>query len=332
MKKKLIIPILAVAVLAFFGMSCEDTGEITQEEIIAALEDMIAEDEALNIEEFGDGGADDEEYGDITDGSFGRMTDDYFPSDSLRFRFGRRVDSLVMIISHEFIGDTIVISTIEHIVGGQFITVIYDTSTGAQVDSFAKDFTTDAIRKVKFVRINNTDNPRWNWRLDSLTPVVSLGEDKISIDSLKIYSANGSLLYLFESDGIQDLFIKRDEIPTFQAWLPIVMKLYISNAGPVYNWESGEGAHLKFGRGRRDLNRHLHIRLRFYDDGTNGDDAVANDDEFSCHWWMHPPGFGYNLRVFKAFVDVIDFETLFSSDGSYHAAFWGFPYHSVRGE
>jgi hypothetical protein len=325
LRKDLILFLVFTLIMA----GCENTELSNQEAIEAALEQIILESDNLGMDEFDDGGALDEEFGDISDDGLMRTMDDYYPSDSLRFRFGRRVTSHSRTIFHEFFGDTLVISTIDHAVSGDFITVIFDT-TGALVDSFSKSFDITALRKVKFERIDESSDQRRNWQLAGLTPLVSSGGDKVAIDSVKFVGADGTILFNLESDGITDLFIDPQEMPQFTAWDSVTVLLYVTNTGPEYEWESGEGAHLRIGRGRRSDFGHLHQRRRLFDDGENGGDDEANDNEFTRVWRMHPPGWGHDRRVFKLFLDVIDFETLFSSEGSYNAAMWGFPYKSVR--
>ncbi len=325
LRKDLILFLVFTLIMA----GCENTELSDQEAIEAALEQIILESDNLGMDEFDDGGALDEEFGDISDDGLMRTMDDYYPSDSLRFRFGRRVTSHSRTIFHEFFGDTLVISTIDHAVSGDFITVIFDT-TGALVDSFSKSFDITALRKVKFERIDESSDQRRNWQLAGLTPLVSSGGDKVAIDSVKFVGADGTVLFNLESDGITDLFIDPQEMPQFTAWDSVTVLLYVTNTGPEYEWESGEGAHLRIGRGRRSDFGHLHQRRRLFDDGENGGDDEANDNEFTRVWRMHPPGWDHDRRVFKLFLDVIDFETLFSSEGSYNAAMWGFPYKSVR--
>lgn len=310
---------------------CETTDDPSKDEIRSALEAIISDDEALGMDEFNDGGALDIEFGDITDGALGKTLEDYYPSDSLRFRFGRNVTDHEISVTHEFEGDSVVYSTISHTISGDFITVIFDTS-GVLVDSFAKPFNIEAIRKVKFKKIDNTRQSRRNWRLIALTPIVSIAGSKIDIDSLVITKTlNGDFLYRFEAENLLDLYIDRENMTQFTTGTFITLKLYVSNTGPEYVWESGEGAHLRIGRGRRSLNGQLHARRKFFDDGdeTHGDE-VANDNEFTRIFFVHTPGMGFERRIFKMFVDVIDFETLFSTEGEYNAALWGFPYIAKR--
>ena len=321
--------IMFFAALSLILAGCENTELSDQEVIEAALEQMILDSDNLGMDEFDDGGALDEEFGDIADDGLMRNMDDYYPADSLRFRFGRRVTSHSRTITHEFMGDTLVISTIDHTVSGDFITVIFDT-TGAFVDSFSKPFDITALRKVKFERIDGSKDQMRNWQLAGLTPLVSSGGDKIAIDSVKFVGVDGTVLFNLESDGITDFFIAPADIPQFSSGDSVTVLLYVTNTGPEYDWESGEGANLRTGRGRRSDFGHLHQRRRLFDDGENGGDAVANDNEFTRVWRMHLPGWGHEHRVFKLFLDVIDYETLFSSEGSYNAALWGFPYKTVR--
>ncbi|MFQ6608741.1 MAG: hypothetical protein ACE5EE_09420 [Fidelibacterota bacterium] len=325
--KHKIMFLTAVFSILLFG--CENVDQSDRDAIIETLDQMIMDSEHLGIDEFDEGGALEEEFGNITDDGLMKTLENYYPADSLRFRFGRRVTSHSRTVSHEFFGDTLVLATIDHAITGDFITVIFDT-TGALVDSFSKPFDITAVRKVKFERIDNTSNRRRNWQLAGLTPLVSGAGYKVDIDSVKFVATDGTILFNLESEGIVNLFISPDEIPEFTTGDSVTVLLYVSNTGPEYDWKSGEGANLRVGRGRRTEQGHLHLRRHLFDDGENGGDAVANDNEFTRIWRMHPPGFGHQHRVFKLFLDVIDYETLFSSDGDYNASLWGFPYKSVR--
>ena len=101
--------------------------------------------------------------------------------------------------------------------------------------------------------------------------------------------------------------------------------MYVYNLGPEYDWESGEACLMRIGRGRRHQNPHHHMRRKLFDNGENGD-LISYDNEFTRLWNVHPPGVLADSRVFKVMYRVIDYETLYSSDGGYHSSFWGFPY------
>ena len=323
MSKKIIL----FSIITLFTMSCE-VGEM--ESIESVLEAKIFSDEYLDLDEFDDGdNLDYLEYGEISDDQLSRFVDDYYPSDSLKFKFKHNVTSHTKTVEHEYFGDTTIVSTVTHNVLGIFYTVVFDT-TDTAIDTLSKSFDINAVRKIRFVRVDDSGRHKRDWQLDALTPLVSVAGDKVEIDSIKIQNAvNDSSLLLLESEEVGDWFISRENIPEFTMDDSLKILMYVTNFGPEYDWESGETCLMRIGRGRRHQNPHHHMRRKLFDNGENGD-LTSYDNEFTRLWSVHPPGVLADSRVFKVMFRVIDYETLYSSDGGYHSSFWGFPYKVNR--
>ncbi len=57
---------------------------------------------------------------------------------------------------------------------------------------YEKPFTTTITRNLIFVKVNNTDNPRDNWKLSAISlPVGGTPTENIAIESLTIFLPNG---------------------------------------------------------------------------------------------------------------------------------------------
>tara|TARA_B100000315_G_scaffold260870_1_gene326628 strand:+ start:2457 stop:3437 length:981 start_codon:yes stop_codon:yes gene_type:complete len=325
MSKKIIL----FPIIALLAMSCEVEEMETVESV---LEAKIFSDEYLGLDEFDDGdNLDYLEYGEISDDQLSRFVDDYYPSDSLRFKFKHEVTSHTKTVEFEYFGDTTIVSTINHNVLGNFITVVFD-SMDTSIDTLTKPFDINAQRKIRFVRVDDSGRHRRDWQLDAITPVVSFAGVNVGIDSLKILNAeNDSILYSFSSDDMGDIFISRDNIPEFTMGDSLKILMTVYNLGPDIE-EKGETCLMRIGRGRRHQNPHHHMRRKLFDDGdtTENGDEISGDDTFTRLWKMHPPGLLADSRVFKVIYRVIDYETLYTSEGGYHSSFWGFPYKVNR--
>ena len=304
--------------LLILSIACVDTDQdehYDESELLMLLD----EDEAAGLDGFGDGGLMDMDY------------------DS-----GLEYEGLPRILGDTLgYGDT-AIGVVNYTVSGVFMAQAIDSSMEV-IDSigFSKDFNSTMTRKVKYARIDNSNNPDgYSWRIIALTPLIGGSGDKVSITSVEVYNVDlnanpegiavaGDLLYSFTSDEIGDLFIDRETLPTFTSFDAVIAKVSIENNGPEYTIDSvgvGEWVVLQYGRsvaqrGRRRLNDHG-ISI----------DSDANDNVHTGFWRVHGPGVGHNSHVFRSFFSTIDLATLFTEDGGYNSVTWSIPYRSQRPE
>ncbi len=325
MKRILITTIIAGFVL----MSCEDKIE-SNLVLEAELHQLLLADEMLGLDGFGDEGAAPEEYVEgLEESSPKLLLDGDYPPDSIwHYRFGRRIESVDRDVQYTH-GDNEILAEVNCTVEGFFIVKVFDT-TFTLIDSAAKPFTQDFQRKVRFEPVENPEVDSTEWRIKDFTIGVGGIGEKVAVTKLEYFrlsedQTTWESVFAVEDDNVWDTFIAREDIPTFAAWAPIKIEVSISNQDPIYDFRSGEKVMMHFGRDRRHKARRC-----MFDDGEHLGDEVALDDTFTRIWRVHGPGPGHQARAFRAFYDVIDYGTLFSTQEDVHTAFWSLPYRSVR--
>jgi hypothetical protein len=326
-----------------FLVGCSDMGNNNENDEVQLLR-LLDEDSATGLDGFDDGGLVDLEY-EVGLELFGlsRISGDTLNyGQGYRVRYGRRILGRDRTVDFTFDGDTAIGSVIYNL-NGTFVVQVRDTSTMDVIDSmgFSKDFSSLMTRRVMFVRTVNQINPDgYNWRISAMTPLVGFSGDKVSISSLNIFSINtstdsidgitveeGNLLFTLNSSEIFDLFLDRDNLPTFDAFQHILLKIGVENNGPEYaldsigiaEWVMNRYGRSQYQRGRKKLN-----------DRGLGADSVVNDNIHSGYWRMHGPGVGRESRVFRSFFSIIDLATIFTEDGGYNSFTLSIPYKVTR--
>ena len=335
---------LILLITLFIG--CADVEQNNEEFDKSELLRILDEDEAAGMDGFDDGGLMDLEYETGLEGfGLGRTTGDTLSyEEGYRIRFGRQITSRERIVDFTIDGDT-AIGVVSYLVGGVFMAEARDTSTMEAIDSigFSKNFTSAMTRKVKYERVDDSNNPEgYSWKIIALTPLYGGAGDKVSITSIDIYEINlsvdeatgitgeeGDLVFSISSDDLDDMYMDRDNLPNFNSFEYYVVKVTVNNNGPEYAIDSsgvGEWVMQRYGRstnqrGRRKLN-----------DLGYGPDAVINDNIHTKAFRMHGPGIGRESRVFRSFYSTTDLAALFTEDGGYNSVTWSIPYRSQRPE
>ena len=327
--------------LMFISIGCVD---IDQDEDYdkSELLKILDEDDAAGIDGFDDGGLLDLDYdmGLELIGSGRTLGDTLAYGEGYRIRFGRQITDRERTVDFTIDGDT-AIGVVNYMINGVFMAEARDTSTMEVIDSigFSKEFSSTMTRKVKYARVDNSNNPDgYSWRIIALTPLTGGGGAKVSITSVEVYDLNlsvtgeqlaeeGELIYSISSDGIEDLYMDRETLPTFTSFNSVIVKVTVENAGPEYSIDTlgvGEWAMVRYGRSAAQRGRR---RLNDYGAGFDSD---ANDNIHTGVWRVHGPGIGQNSRVFRSFFSTIDLATLFTEDGGYNSVTWSLPYRSQR--
>lgn len=327
--------------LMFISIGCVD---IDQDEDYdkSELLRILDEDDAAGIDGFDDGGLLDLDYdmGLELVGSGRTLGDTLAYGEGYRIRFGRQITDRERTVDFTIDGDT-AIGVVNYMINGVFMAQAKDTSTMEVIDSigFSKEFSSTMTRKVKYARVDNSNNPDgYSWRIIALTPLTGGAGDKVSITSVEVYDLNlsvtgeqlaeeGELIYSISSDGIEDLYMDRETLPTFTSFNSVIVKVTVENTGPEYSIDTsgvGEWAMLRYGRSAAQRGRR---RLNDYGVGIDSD---TNDNIHTGVWLVHGPGIGQNSRVFRSYFSTIDLATLFTEDGGYNSVTWSLPYRSQR--
>ena len=180
---------LTLLITLFIG--CADVEQNSEKIDISELLRILDEDEAAGMDGFDDGGLMDLEYETGLEGfGLGRTTGDTLSyGEGYRIRFGRQITSRERIVDFNIDGDT-AIGVVSYLVGGVFMAEARDTSTMEAIDSigFSKNFTSAMTRKVKYERVDDSNNPEgYSWKIIALTPLYGGAGDKVSITSIDIY-------------------------------------------------------------------------------------------------------------------------------------------------
>ena len=321
MKKKMIkvLNILLFIGLVFNGcVNLKNDSENDKSELMRLLD----EDTAVGIDGYDDEGIVDMEFDNGLE-SIGitRLTEDTLRyGEGYRVRFGRQIISRERSVEFNIDADT-AIGLISYNLNGIFRVLVKDTSNLEIIDSmsFSKNFESLMTRKVKFFKVFDNSNPDgYRWKIAAITPITGSSGNKVSISSLNIFSIEtstndagensynqGELLFSMNSDISGDLYLDRENLPTFNAFQQIMIKVDVENIGPEYAIDS------------------LCV-------GGIASDSVANDNIHTAIWRLHGPGFGRDSRVFRSFFNTIDLATIFVESSEYNNVTWSIPYKVTR--
>ena len=341
---KVLYKVILLAFALFIG--CADVEQNNEEYDRNELLRILDEDDAVGMDGFDDGGLIDVDYDTgLEVFGLGRTLGDTLSyGEGYRIRFGRQITSRERTVDFTIDGDT-AIGVVSYLVDGVFMAEARDTSTMETIDSigFSKDFTSTMSRKVKYERLDDINNPEgYSWKIIALTPLYGGAGDKVSITSIDIYEYNlsvdeatgitgeeGDLVFSVSSDGIGDLYMDRDNLPTYNSFEYYVVKAIVDNDGPEYAIDStgvGEWVMQRYGRSANQRGRRKLNDLGF------GGDAIVNDNIHTKVFRMHGPGIGRDSRLFRSFYSTTDLATLFTEDGGYNSITWSIPYKSQRSE
>ena len=336
--------ITTLIITSIFFIGCEDQNNDfnAQQENYSdresELSSLIEDDDALGLEGLDDGGEADDEY---TAGSLestgkiklGKVMEVFHPDNGYIYRFGRKINSVskTIIYSHE---EDFSIADITRTISGHFICVVIDTAT-ADTNKTEKPFTSEFHRMVRFVEGDSTDTNGRRWRVDAFTLGIGSTDEMIAITKLEYFTMNSTGMwesgFVMTGDDAETTWIFRDSIPTFHKGDSIKVEVsVINNSDPVFDYKSGEGVVMHYGR-----HRYYKARKKMYDNlEPDGNDPIY-DNIFTKIWKVHGPGYYFNneqrpSRVFRAFFDVIDYGTLFDTEEDVHTAVWALPYRVIR--
>lgn len=226
---------------------------------------------------------------------------------------GFEVDSSYLEQFDVWIYDTTYTVDTSTVVLDSVITWDYQTVYTA-VDSISKSFTHQTEQRAIFIRTQNTDDAAKDWKLDKITPMFFTVIDESFKISEVILSMTGSTssitLYDKPDAGLLETFFQRDELPT----LSYPGSLTISSARVInenpYPKSPGELVMAHFGYA---VNVYK-IRAALND--TDNDGNYQGSISVNSH----------GDKIYRLFIDAIDYSTIFTRTGQYNAHLWMIPF------
>ena len=320
--------------ILFLFISCSDG--IPFDDTESTLLALLDEDEATGLGGF-DTGTDmdlDHDLGLEIDGGGRIVSDTLSYGNGYRIRFGRSILDRERSVEFET-GEDTAIGIVSYSINGEFLVTAFDTSDMAQIDSlsFTKEFSNIFTRKIRFVKVDDPENPDgYRWAINALTPMVGGSGDKVMLTELSFYSLTdslevGELLYSYSSDEWGDMYINRESLPIFTSFSRVLVQASVINSGPEYTNDStnvGEWVFLNYGKNRLQRGR------RHLQDSGSGYDELVNDNIHTRALRVHGPGPSQVRGVFRLYSEVVDLATLLVSDGGYNTDVFSMPYKVER--
>ncbi|MBL7135696.1 MAG: hypothetical protein ISS81_03760 [Candidatus Marinimicrobia bacterium] len=317
--------------LIFLVVSCSKTEKIyllpERQEIANALIDKALNDEAMSIKGLDDGKP---RFYNYVSSALGKSTSsDTLPYDYSKIKFGRIIsqitdttilceihwDSAFVDLKYYFKGTFKIVSYKDIIDStiSSIDTTISDTSwdydtTCVPFDSTSKLFNHITHQKAIFLRDQNTNNADKDWKLKYVTPLIIQN----NLDSLlNIKHVNITSVVNFPSisgaDPLQTFF-NRETLPSLIFNTTISVDVEVQNNSP-FVYDPGELVLIHFGR---EINVDKK-RVALSDIDNNG----THSGSFTVD--------SHGEKIYRLFIDLIDLETIFTSNGDYNSEIWIIP-------
>jgi len=344
--------------LIFLAVSCSKTEKIyllpERQEIENALIFKALNDEAMSIKGLDDGKP---RFNNYVSSALGKSTsNDTLPLDYSKIKFGRIIsqisdttilcdihwDSAFIDLKYYFKGifktvryDSIkTVSYIDSTWQDTEITIdstlsdtiwVYDTTytivthtdtidstviwNFVKIDSSTKGFTHTTHQKAIFLRDQNTNNADKDWKLKYVTPLVIQNnlDTLLNIKHVNIASVV-DLPSISGADPLQT-FYNRENLPLLSFNTTISVDVDVQNYSS-FVYDPGELVLLHFGR---EINVD---KKRVALSDSNNDGTHTGSFTVDSH----------GEKIYRLFIDLIDLETVFTSNGEYNSVIWMIPF------
>ena len=328
--------LISIFLVLLFSCTSNDHNVSDDSAIESVLLSLIDDDGALGMDGFGSNGEMDLEHeiGLESESGLGKMlSDTLFNDQGYKIRFGRRLVDKERSVDFE-IGIDTAIGSVSYNIIGEFIVRVLDTTSLELVDSlgFSKEFSSNFYRNIRFIKENDLNTPDgYSWKIDAMTPLAGGTGDKVSVSNILLYSLDSlseinELIYSYDIVESGELFIDRDNLPSYTSFDKILIQVQVVNNGPEFTMDDSA---LVNGFSRtteeatwREEEDVWRFRLNL--------DQASNDNIHSGVFRVHGPGPNQARGIFRTFYETIDLSTLFVSDGGYNVFVWSIPYKVER--
>jgi hypothetical protein len=229
-------------------------------------------------------------------------------------RWGRIIQRVKKSVGIEEVSTDCVVATVTRTIGGILkISAPYQLSTRKRCSLISKPFTEQVVRKARFMRIGESDDPSTNWKLNAVS-IVHGGTEKanVSISEFLLRTQSGESISLKSPDEtIWPFRINgRGHFPTVggETDLDVRVRLQTQEVEPnMVVLRSGY-------RGKWGQRNLLPLRL----ENRVGDHYI--------HTYENTVRAQSRPGVFHAVVEAISRETLCDIEAPVLTRFWGIPY------
>ena len=306
--KKIIWIVIAAALL--IGLTGCDATTTSQSELRAVLESLVLADSTIAINGLEDGSPRPAEYD--VEGGLAKAADT-LPYNFRTIRFGRRFmaqperEVELTIAPDEQSAEALVMTT----VSGVFFVVTIDTVNHVPVDTVIKPFVQTTRQKLRLEKFRATSNPRRNWRVTALTPILgATANNLIAIGQVSITGSNVNItLSNPVADSLLNIWFERADLPVLGPRQIFGVTMTVTNPDP-FIYAPGELAAVHYG-----INPQVLKFRRILSD-------PENDDTFTGRFTTANQG----ARMRTLFLDVIDLRSIFNTEAPFDATFWAIPY------
>lgn len=193
-------------------------------------------------------------------------------------------------------------------------TTIITVDSNVISDSTTKSFTHHTHQKAIFLRTQNTDNAAKDWKLAKITPIIfESTQDNFYIKKVSVNSSGtpSNITIPEQADTNPILtYLSRDSLPSINYNNAVTVNAAeIENDDP-YPEEPGELVMVHFGLGV-DIYK---IRKPL----TDVNDTGIHSGSFDVT--------SHGKKVYRMFIDLIDYRTILTAAGAYSAQVWMIPF------
>jgi hypothetical protein len=229
--------------------------------------------------------------------------------------WGRRITQVTRTIDFDSVSDTLVIATITHTMTGEIRIAAKYSLQDTTITIITKPFVEETHRKVKFYRVDRTNDTRRNWRPREVSAVKG-GTQNSSIIINQIEARIGADTVLVTDPT--DFFFKLGhfggrEVPQFGSSQPITIRVTVTSSSPDTDFVSlHRPAMLMAGNFKP-----AHARMALVSQTQVGSSYVR---VYEYSWNSHLTGRHH------VFVTALTRESLFDDQAPFSSQVWGIPY------
>lgn len=311
-----LLMLFSIILLAFSSIACnEENSPLSSDSEInsdqQALEKIVDEDES--IQSF-DLNYDEEEAMDFI---LGKTSEEIFP-----VKVGQRMHLIERNLNIVFEGDSAYGTLVKTFEGILFIVASTDSINrpydSLDLNVYEKPFTTTITRKLIFVKVNNTDNPRDNWKLSAISlPVGGTPTENIAIESITIFLPNGENITI---DSPLEYYLSRG--PSFRRMVPILAQYEAVGVEVKIKSIYNEADYVTLTHGALKDRRNIRAKKRFtFDENSEIFEGGYYYRTYKGEWIVN------QYKGFKhAVINAFPWGVIKDSEAPVETNSWGIPY------